>query len=157
VRESIHILVADDDEDAKFLIREAIVDCGIHGPVSFVSDGQDLIDHLQRTGNYANLAGVPLPDLVLLDLNMPRMDGREALEQIKSDPKLKHIPIVILTTSEDTKDINRSYAAGVNSFISKPDDYDQLIDIFKTLYQYWLKIASLPTGCAGPWQTWSKV
>jgi CheY-like chemotaxis protein len=103
------------------------------------------MDYLRRQGKYTELAGSPLPGLLLLDLNMPRKDGREALKEIKSDPRLRSIPIVILTTSKAEEDIFRAYDLGVNSFIVKPVTFRSLVDLTLALNKYWFEIVELPS------------
>lgn len=142
--EPITILMADDDPDDRMLTKEAFDEAQLANELHFVEDGEQLMDYLYRKGAYANLAGFPLPGLVLLDLNMPRKDGREALEEIKSNPDLRRIPIVVLTTSKAEEDILRSYDLGVNSFIIKPVVFESLVEIMKTLGKYWFEIVELP-------------
>lgn len=142
--EPITILMADDDPDDRMLTKEAFDEAQLANELHFVEDGEQLMDYLYRKGAYANLAGFPLPGLVLLDLNMPRKDGREALEEIKGNPDLRRIPIVVLTTSKAEEDILRSYDLGVNSFIIKPVVFESLVEIMKTLGKYWFEIVELP-------------
>ncbi len=141
---SITILMADDDPDDRMLTNDAFIDCRLANDLRFVEDGIELIDYLKRRGKFSNPADSPCPGLILLDLNMPRMDGREALAELKKDPELRKIPIVILTTSKAEEDILRSYDLGVNSFITKPVDFPQLIEIVKILGKYWFEIVELP-------------
>ncbi len=138
------ILLADDDEDDRLMAREALEESHLLNPLEMVEDGEQLLAYLRREGDYAHLANEPLPGLVLLDLNMPRMDGREALKAIKSDPQLCHIPIVVLTTSKAEEDIFRTYNLGVNSFISKPVSFHGLVELMKNLGKYWFEIVTLP-------------
>ncbi len=138
------ILLADDDEDDRLMAREALEESHLLNPLETVEDGEQLLTYLRREGEYAHLADEPLPGLILLDLNMPKMDGREALKEIKSDPKLCHIPIVVLTTSKAEEDIYRTYNLGVNSFISKPVSFHGLVDLMKNLGKYWFEIVTLP-------------
>ena len=140
----IHILMADDDEDDRLIAQEAFEEARIINTIQFVEDGEELLDYLQRRGAYAEPDAAPRPGLILLDLNMPKMDGREALQAIKSDPELRRIPVVVLTTSEAEEDILKSYDLGVNSFITKPVSFDGLVDVVKTLGTYWLGIVKLP-------------
>lgn len=141
---AITVLVADDDPDDRQLTREAFDDCQIGNPLHFVADGDELMDYLHRRGRFADEEAYPMPGLVLLDLNMPRKDGREALREIKADPQLRHIPVVILTTSKAEEDVVRSYDEGANSFISKPVTFDALLDTVRALGRYWLQIVDLP-------------
>ncbi len=121
--------------------------------VEFVEDGQELLDCLRGHGRYADNPGTSIPDLVLLDLNMPRKDGREALKEIKEDPVLRRIPVVVLTTSKTEQDIFRTYDLGVNSFISKPVRFSELVDIIAATTSYWLEIVSLPHNALAPAQS----
>jgi CheY-like chemotaxis protein len=139
----ITILLADDDADDRMLARDALAESRLANDLRFVEDGEDLMHYLRRTGRFAN-ADAPRPGLILLDLNMPRKDGREALREIKGDSSLRHIPIVVLTTSKAEEDIYRSYDLGVNSFITKPVTFDGLVSVMKALGRYWFEIVELP-------------
>jgi CheY-like chemotaxis protein len=141
----VQILIADDDQDDCMMTREAFRECHIPNPLHFVHDGEELMSYLKRRPPYEDEARYPLPGLILLDLNMPRMDGREALLAIKSDSLLSSIPVVILSTSSANEDILRSYAIGVNSFITKPASFSGLLEVVKNLGHYWLEIVELPT------------
>jgi two-component system, response regulator len=141
----VQILIADDDQDDCLMTREAFRECRIHNPLHFVHDGEELLNYLKRRPPYEDAARYPLPGLILLDLNMPRMDGREALLAIKSDKLLRSIPVVILSTSSADEDILRSYAMGVNSFITKPVSFSGLLEVVRNLGRYWLEIVELPT------------
>jgi two-component system response regulator len=136
--------MCDDDPDDRLLFQEAMERAHLLNEVTFTQDGQDLMDFLNRVGNYSELKDKPLPDVILLDLNMPRMDGREALKAIKSNSKFKHIPVVVLTTSKQEEDILKSYNLGANSFISKPVTFDRLVELLAKLSEYWFKIVKLP-------------
>jgi len=140
----ISILVADDDEEDRMLIEDALREARIANDFAMVKDGVELLDFLRATGAYADRAGLPLPGLILLDLNMPRMDGREALREIKSDAQLRTIPVVVLTTSKAEEDIFRTYNLGVNSFVTKPVCFEALVEIMRVLEQYWFHIVKLP-------------
>lgn len=140
---SILILVAEDDPDHQLLIDEALKQARIANNVEFVEDGQYALDFLRHEGNYADNVG-PLPGLILLDLNMPRMGGIDTLTEIKTDPVLRSIPVVILTTSDDPSDISKTYDLGANSFITKPVSFDQLADVIHKLTNYWFQIVRLP-------------
>jgi CheY-like chemotaxis protein len=140
----ITILMADDDADDRLLTREALEDCRLANDLRFVEDGEELLDYLYRRGTYADPARSPRPGLILLDLNMPRKDGREALAVIKSDPRLRCIPVVVLTTSQAEEDIYRSYDLGVNSYITKPVTFESMVELMKTLGKYWFEIVALP-------------
>ena len=143
----IRILVAEDDIDDRMMIKDAFEESKLGNPVDFVEDGVQLMDYLQRAGEYKHMASQPYPGFILLDLNMPRKDGRTALREIKSSPILQRIPIIILTTSKAEEDIVRTYNLGVNSFICKPVTFDSLVEIVKTVGRYWIEIVALPPEC----------
>ena len=143
----ISILIADDDVDDRMLIKDAFDECRLKNPLHFVEDGEQLLAFLRREGKYEKLKGEPLPGIILLDLNMPRVDGRTALDEIKKDERLRRIPVIILTTSKAEEDILRTYYLGVSSFISKPVTFEGLVDIVKTIGHYWIQIVALPTQC----------
>lgn len=126
------------------LVKDALEESRLANEVQFVNDGEELLDYLHHRGTYEDPASSPRPGLVLLDLNMPRKDGRETLREIKSDPNLRQIPIVVLTTSEAEEDIFRSYDLGVNSYITKPVTFESLVQVMKTLGKYWFEIVELP-------------
>lgn len=140
----LEIVIADDDLDDRMLIEDAFAESKLRNPITFVEHGEDLMDRLNGKGRFSDRANAPLPGLVILDLNMPRMDGREALSLMKKDPRLKLIPVVVLTTSKAEEDIVRTYDLGVSSFISKPVTFDGLCDVVKTLNRYWIEIVQLP-------------
>lgn len=140
----VTILVVNDDEDNRFLIREALQEVGIRINYYLLEDGEELLAYLFRRDRYANPTNSPRPDLILLDLNMPNINGLDALTQIKSDPNLRLIPVVILTTSHQPKDIVHSYSLGANSFIAKPLTFEALVETMKILCRYWFEIISLP-------------
>lgn len=140
----IRILVADDDADDRMLIVEAFEESLLSNPIDLVEDGAELLDYLHRRGKYEPLQGDPYPGVILLDLNMPKVDGRKALEEIKSHPQLCRIPVIVLTTSKAEQDILKTYGLGVNSFISKPVTFDGLIDVVRTIGEFWFQIVSLP-------------
>lgn len=150
IPKSITILVADDDADDRMMIRDALQENRLANDLRFVKDGEDLMDYLQRRGEFASAADSPRPGLILLDLNMPRKDGREALKEIKADPLLRGIPVVVLTTSKAEEDIYRTYDLGVNSFITKPVTFDSLVLIMRELGRYWFEIVELPPEAIGP-------
>ncbi len=143
-RDSVKILIAEDDEDDRLLIKDAFEESRLRNPIEFVVDGVELMDYLLRRSNYEHLKDTPLPGLILLDLNMPRKDGRTALMEIKESPILHNIPVTILTTSKSEEDIFRSYGLGVNSFITKPVTFDGLVEVVKVLTHYWIEIVALP-------------
>src|SRR5688572_2271204 len=131
-RKPITILVADDDPDDRQMTKEAMEEHYLLNDLRFVVDGEDLMQYLKREGKYQDRQLSPRPGLILLDLNMPKKDGREALNEIKSDPLLKRIPIIVLTTSKTEEDILRSYNLGVNCFITKPVSFKDLIEVTRT-------------------------
>jgi CheY-like chemotaxis protein len=137
------ILMADDDADDRLLAQDALTETQLANDLHFVENGEELLDYLQRRGRF-NKFNAPRPGLILLDLNMPRKDGREALREIKQDPELRRIPVVVLTTSKADTDITRIYDLGANSFIAKPVTFDSLVHVMKTLATYWLNIVELP-------------
>lgn len=145
----ITILMAEDDPDDRLLAKEALEESLVANHIRFVENGEELMDYLKRRGKYADPESAPRPGLILLDLNMPRMDGREALRAIKSDPELRSIPVVVLTTSRAEEDILRSYDEGANSYITKPVTFDGLVEVMKTLRRYWFEIIELPAGGPG--------
>ena len=140
----ITILLADDDPDDRQLTRDAFAENRLVNELHCVEDGEELMDYLRRRGRYSDLNGEPLPGLILLDLNMPRKDGREALKEIKADPNLRRLPIVVLTTSKAEEDILRSYDLGVNSYVTKPVTFKSLVELIKVLGQYWFEVVRLP-------------
>ena len=143
-RQPMVILMADDDADDRLLAKDALIECQLDGNLHFVENGEELLEYLQRRGKYTQLADSPRPGLILLDLNMPRKDGREALREIKADPALRKIPVVVLTTSKADTDIGRIYELGANSFISKPVSFESLVEVMKILGRYWFEIVELP-------------
>jgi len=140
---SITILMADDDEDDRFLTEEAFIESRLANNLHFVKDGEELMQYLLRQGEYTDPQSSPRPGIILLDLNMPRKDGREALEEIKANPDLCRIPVIILTTSKAEEDIIRSYNLGANSFITKPVTFHRLVEVLKTVGDYWFHIVQL--------------
>lgn len=140
----VTIVMADDDADDRQLASEAFRECRLANKVHFVEDGEELMEYLLRNGRYDSMPEAPLPALILLDLNMPRKDGREALKEIKAHPELRRIPIVVLTTSKAEEDILRTYDLGVNSYITKPVTFESLVDTVKVLGRYWFEIVELP-------------
>lgn len=141
---SFVILMAEDDEDDCLLAKDALEEAKIKNEVRFVDDGEQLLDYLNRRGKYSNPHDSPFPGLIFLDLNMPRKDGREALTELKANPIFKRIPVIILTTSRDHEDILQSYELGANSFITKPVSFERLVELMKSLRQYWIEFVELP-------------
>ncbi|MGH2870168.1 MAG: response regulator [Solirubrobacteraceae bacterium] len=145
------ILLADDDEEDRELARDALQDSRLANEMKFVVDGQDLLDYLRREGRWAGPeVDAPRPGIILLDLNMPKMDGREALAELKADESLRRIPVVVLTTSKDEEDVLRTYDLGVSSFITKPVTFGGLVDVMRTWSQYWFEIVELPNEDPSP-------
>lgn len=140
----ITILIVDDDAEDRMLIKDALLENRLKNPLHFLEDGEQLTDYLTNKGAFADKEKYPAPGLILLDLNMPRKDGREALKEIKEDEKLRLIPVVVLTTSKAEEDIIKSYNLGVNSFITKPVNFSAMVEIMKTLNKYWFEIVELP-------------
>ena len=140
----IVILMADDDPDDRELAQAALHESRLANQLHFVEDGEQLLAYLRSQPPYDDVATHPQPGLILLDLNMPKKDGREALADIKADARLRHIPVIILTTSRAEEDIFRSYDLGVNSFISKPVTFDGLVQVMRVLGRYWFEIVELP-------------
>jgi CheY-like chemotaxis protein len=139
----ITILMADDDVDDRDLARDALAESRVLNNLHAVNDGAELLEFVRQEGRYT-AESAPRPDLILLDLNMPKIDGREALEALKNDPKLRSIPVVVLTTSRAEEDIVRSYDLGANSFISKPVTFAGLVEVMRELGRYWVVIVELP-------------
>lgn len=140
----ITILVADDDADDRLMIKDALRENRLANDLRFVEDGEALLDYLHKRGSFQEPGSCPRPGLILLDLNMPKKDGREALKEIKENPDLRGIPIVVLTTSKAEEDIYRTYNLGVNSFITKPVTFEALVAIIRDLGRYWFEIVELP-------------
>ena len=138
------VLMAEDDSDDRLLVKDAMAECRWEGDLRFVENGEELLDYLMRRGKYSQPVSAPRPGLILLDLNMPRKDGREALREIKADAELRRIPVVVFTTSKADTDIGRLYDLGANSFISKPIQFDALVSVMRILGQYWFQTVELP-------------
>ncbi|MDY7007679.1 MAG: response regulator [Cyanobacteriota bacterium] len=136
--------MAEDDEDDRLLAKEAFEESKLLNQLYIVEDGEELLDFLYHRGAYTDPAISPRPGIILLDLNMPKKDGREALEEIKADPNLRLIPIVVLTTSKAEEDIYSSYELGISSFIVKPVTFEGLIEVMQSFNKYWLEIVELP-------------
>lgn len=140
----ITILMADDDADDREMTREAFAESRLTNDLRFVEDGVELLDYLYRRGKFEDPETSPRPGLILLDLNMPKKDGREALAEIKSDPKFKNIRVVVMTTSKAEEDISRVYDLSAASYIAKPVTFSGLAEVIRTLGRYWLEIVELP-------------
>lgn len=142
-KKSITILMADDDPDDRFMTQEAFNEAKLMNDFRFVEDGEELMDYLYQRGKYSDPKSAPRPGIILLDLNMPRKDGREVLSETKADANLRRIPVVILTTSKEEEDIIHAYNLGSNSYITKPVSFKELVVIIKSLASYWLEIVQL--------------
>ncbi|HIJ66444.1 MAG TPA: response regulator [Candidatus Hydrogenedentes bacterium] len=138
------LLLAEDDPEDSLMVREALAQADVNAELHTVEDGRRLMDYLRRQGEYGDPARSPRPNIILLDLNMPNMDGRQAIAQIKDDPALRHIPLVVLTASRAAKDIGIAYESGASSFIKKPASFSELVDVMKKLAVYWLDTVELP-------------
>jgi CheY-like chemotaxis protein len=148
MKRPITILLTDDDEEDLQMTQEALRESRLGNDLRITRDGEELMDYLHRRGRYSDPSDAPMPGLILLDLNMPRKDGREALAEIKDDPDLRRIPVIMLTTSKAEEDIFRSYDLGVNSFISKPVTFAGLVEAMRVVSEYWFEIVDLPHGVA---------
>ena len=148
-KNSVTILVADDDADDRLMIHDALQENRLANNLCFVEDGEELMEYLLCTGRYSDPEKCPRPGLILLDLNMPKKDGREALREIKENPRLRGIPVVVLTTSKAEEDVYRTYNLGVNSFITKPVTFESLVTITRELGRYWFEIVELPADNDG--------
>lgn len=149
--EAAVILLVEDDLDDQALMRRALRKGRFRADLQIVSDGQEAMDYLLRRGDFANPECPPRPDLILLDLNMPTLDGGQVLRQIRAHPDLRRIPVVVLTTSREEEDVLRSYDLGCNSFITKPMDMDAFIEMLRTLESYWFQLVTLPSRCKENW------
>jgi CheY-like chemotaxis protein len=136
--------MAEDDPDDRFLAQEALEEARLANDLHFVKNGEELMDYLYHRGEYAEASISPMPGLILLDLNMPRKDGRQALQEIKADAALRRIPVVVLTTSKAEEDILRSYDMGASAYITKPVTFDSLVGVMRVLGEFWLEIVQLP-------------
>jgi CheY-like chemotaxis protein len=140
------VIIAEDDPDDRMLIEDAINQACRTIAVKFVQDGNDLLDYLCHRGKYSNPALSPQPELVLLDLNMPKMGGMEVLAEIKRDIRLRSIPVVVLTTSRSPEQIALASRLGANGFITKPPSFNELVSIMETLNRYWFQTVRLPVA-----------
>jgi len=141
---SLRILLVEDNPDDVAITRRALSKGSLENKVVVARDGQEALDLLKDRGAFEGAKAMPRPDLILLDLNLPRVDGREVLKEVKADRNLKRIPIVVLTTSERDEDILNSYGLGVNTYIRKPVNFDRFQEVIKTLHKYWVMVATLP-------------
>lgn len=148
-KKPVTILMADDDPDDRSLTREAFEENHLANDLRFVEDGEELLDYLYCRGKYADPESAPRPGIILLDLNMPRKDGREALEELKRDPQFRGIRVVIMTTSKAEEDVLRSYNLSATSYITKPVTFERLVEVIRALGKYWLEIVELPPNGNG--------
>ena len=146
---TVTFLMADDDPDDRLMTQKALRSYRLKNGMRFVEDGEELMEYLLHRGRYADPASAPRPGVILLDLNMPRKDGREALAEIKADPDLRSIPVVVMTTSKAEEDIVRSYNLGVSAYVTKPVTFQSLAEVMKILAIYWFEIVRLPNGNDG--------
>ncbi|MFD2572933.1 response regulator [Spirosoma soli] len=137
------ILIADDDNDDRLFMDQALRQNGYTQTVQFVEDGEELMEYLRHEGRY-NESNAPWPNLLILDLNMPRKNGFQALEEIKDDPKLRRLPVVVMTTSSADEDVVKTYNLGVNSFVTKPFNFNRLVEMVGALKTYWMDTVKLP-------------
>lgn len=144
MNDSMIILMADDDKDDQLLARDAMREGQVVNELRFVNDGVELLEYLRGEGQFAG--DNPRPGIILLDLNMPRMDGREALAQLKQDPNLRRIPVVILTTSKTEEDMLRGYDLGAASYLTKPVTFQGLVELMSALGKYWIEFVEMPKG-----------
>jgi CheY-like chemotaxis protein len=140
------IVMAEDDADDRLLVKDALAESDWEADLRFVENGEEMMDYLTRSGKYTDPESAPRPSLILLDLNMPRKDGREVLREMRTRTELRRIPVVVLTTSKAGTDIEKIYELGANSFISKPVEFDSLVKLMQLLAQYWLNTVELPNG-----------
>ncbi|MDI9245615.1 response regulator [Marinobacter sp. CHS3-4] len=140
----VPIVLAEDDEDDQMIVRKAFKKARFRSPLQMVSDGQELMRYLRAEGEYSDRQSFPMPGLILLDLNMPVMSGEEALAEIKADKNLKHIPVVILTTTDDQTGVNRCYELGASTFITKPVTFSGFLEVVSELQLYWFSLVDLP-------------
>ena len=140
------IIMAEDDADDRLLVKDALQECQWNADLRFVENGEELLDYLLRQGKYKRAEESPRPRLILLDLNMPKKDGREVLRDIRARPELRRIPVVVLTTSKADTDIERTYELGANSYIAKPVQFDGLVNLMRVISEYWFKTVELPVS-----------
>ncbi len=138
------ILIADDDDDDYLLARDALLENKLHNKLCRVRNGEEILDFLQNKGVFISSEDAPRPSIIILDLNMPKKDGRKALAEIKECPDLRRIPIVVMTASRAEEDIRRSYDLGANTYIRKPDNYQEMVKVFGILKSYWFETSELP-------------
>jgi two-component system, response regulator len=141
---SVTILMADDDPDDRMLTEDALKEARLANDIRFVENGEELLQYLRHQGKFVDASVAPRPGIILLDLNMPKMDGREALKILKTDPNLRRIPVIIMTTSKADQDILKSYDLGANSYVTKPVTFDELVEVVRGFGRYWFEIVELP-------------
>ncbi|GAX37471.1 response regulator [Nodularia sp. NIES-3585] len=146
---TVTILMADDDEDDHILVREALAEIQLRIDLHIVSNGEELLNYLYNRGRYNDKNQAPRPGLILLDLNMPKKNGLEVLKDIKTDPLLWSIPVIVLSSSDDKEDIYQTYNLGANSFITKPVKFPALVEIMKCIGKYWFEIVQIPLEAVG--------
>lgn len=144
-KNTVTILLAEDDYDDRYLISEALDESGVETQLFIVENGEDLLDYLKGGGAFTDREKYPLPNMILLDLNMPLMDGREALAEIKKDHDLRRIPVIVLTTSQAEDDVQETYDLGITGFITKPMTFSGLVDVMKSVGNYWFDSVTLPS------------
>ncbi|WP_203298838.1 response regulator [Marinobacter sediminum] len=142
----VPVLMADDDSVDQLLTKEAFEEAKALNPLFFVNDGVELMKYLRREPPYTDESRYPMPGLILLDLNMPKKDGRECLAEIRADPQFRHLPVIVMTTSSREEEVFSSYDLGANSFITKPVEFEKLVTQVKALNAYWCSIVELPNG-----------
>ena len=143
-RNRLVLVMVDDDEDDCILVNEALKVACSGCTFRCVGDGEEMLEYMHRSGRYKDVQSCPVPDLILLDLNMPRMGGREVLKKLKTDPRFRAIPVIILTTSRELDDVKACYDLGANSYITKQPSFDEVVSSIKTLMEYWIEVATLP-------------
>jgi CheY-like chemotaxis protein len=148
-RRPLTVLVADDDDDDRGVIRKAWRE-NVNNSLRFVEDGQELTEYLNHSGRYSDPASAPRPCIILLDLNMPKKDGREVLEEIKASPELRSIPVVVFTSSQAEDDIRKCYDNGANSYITKPATFREMVGVLQILGDYWIEIVELDLDNPAP-------
>ena len=146
------ILLAEDDPGDQELTRRALEEGPVRNELHIVADGEETLDYLFRRGKYCDPATAPRPDLLLLDLNMPKVDGRQVLQQVRRQPALRRLAVVVLTTSQREEDVLRTYDLGANSYITKPVDMEQFIRVIQILEEYWFRIVALPRDAKEPYE-----
>jgi CheY-like chemotaxis protein len=139
------ILVAEDNQYDRLILQEAFAELGFDINLQFVTDGEEALDYLRRRNAYAEDRNAPVPTLVLMDLNMPRMNGHETVREIRADPALRALPVIVLSTSDSSRQIDQAYANGVNVFMTKPGRFEEFVELLGCFYSFWLEHAKLPT------------